>query len=285
MHCSKIGIITFSLTMTAAAAQGQTANHRTLTLDGARAVAAAAVTEARRLNAPGGAIAVVDDGGAVLFVERLDNTFPAAANIAVDKARTAALFRRPSKVLEDAILSGRTTLLAVADAPLQGGEPIMEDGVVVGAVGVSGAASAAQDEEIAAAAAAHFSGHVTNGMAGDPAVSYLETARVMDAFERGAPLLETPEYKIHASRREAPGQAEIHRRDTDILYVLRGTATFVTGERCRTAAPWPRMRFAAHPSPAARPSASSRATSWSSPTARHIGSARFTAPSFIMSSR
>jgi glc operon protein GlcG len=132
----------------------QTQARAVLTLDGARQAAAAAVTEARRLNAPGGAIAVVDDGGHLLYLERLDNTFPAAATVAIGKARTAALFRRPTKGLEDAIVGGRTTLLAVAEAPLQGGVPLMVNGVVVGAIGVSGAASAAQDTELAVAGAA-----------------------------------------------------------------------------------------------------------------------------------
>lgn len=134
-------------------AQGQTTERATLTLEGAKSVAAAAASEARRLNAPGGAIAVVDDGGNLLYLERLDNTFPAAAAISIGKARTAAIFRRPTKGLEDAIVGGRTTLLAVAEAPLQGGEPIVVNGVVVGAVGVSGAASADQDQMIAKAAA------------------------------------------------------------------------------------------------------------------------------------
>ena len=61
------------------------------------------------------------------------------------------------------------------------------------------------------------------------AVTQLDAARVRAAFAKGAPLLETAAYKIHASRRDAPGQAEIHTRDTDILYVLEGTARFVTG--------------------------------------------------------
>jgi glc operon protein GlcG len=148
--------LALALSALAGAAQGQVADKKVLTLDGAKQVAAAAAAEARRLNAPGGAIAVVDDGGYVLYVERLDNTFPAAANISIAKARTAALFRRASKGLEDAIVGGRTTLLNVAEAPLQGGEPIVIGGVVVGAIGVSGAASAQQDEEIAKAAADAF---------------------------------------------------------------------------------------------------------------------------------
>ena len=146
-------------TATAARLTGQAAqtmDRKVLTLAGARAVAAAAEAEVQRLSAPSGAIAIVDDGGNVLLVERLDNTFPAAANISVAKARTAALFRRPSKVLEDAIVGGRASLLNVADAPLQGGIPIVIGGQIVGAIGVSGAASADQDQAIAAAAAGAF---------------------------------------------------------------------------------------------------------------------------------
>ena len=127
----------------------------TLTLDGAKQVAAAAVAEARRLQAPSGAIAVVDEGGALLYLERLDNTFPAAAAVATEKARTAATFRRATSAFEDAIKGGRLALLGVAVmTPLQGGIPVVVDGVVVGAVGVSGAASAMQDDEIAKGAVA-----------------------------------------------------------------------------------------------------------------------------------
>lgn len=135
----------------------QVVDRAALTLEGAKSAAAAAAMEAKKLNAPGGAIAVVDEGGHLLYLERLDNTFPAAANIAAAKARTAALFRRPTKGMEDAIVGGRTTLLAVAEAPLQGGVPLIVNGVVVGAIGVSGAASADQDTEIALAGAAAFS--------------------------------------------------------------------------------------------------------------------------------
>src|SRR5206468_6708693 len=132
-----------------------TTSRPTLTLDGAKRVAAAAVEEARRLSAPSGAIAVVDDGGHLLYLERLDNTFPAAASVATEKARTAAQFRRPTGVFEDAIKGGRLALLGVqAMTPLQGGVPVLADGQVVGAIGVSGAASAQQDDDIAKAAVA-----------------------------------------------------------------------------------------------------------------------------------
>src|SRR6266699_429385 len=130
------------------AGRAQVVEKKALTLEGAKKIAAAAAAEARRNN-EGGVIAVVDDGGNLVYLERLDPTFPASAEIAIHKARTAALFQRPSKVLEDAISSGRTSLLKVAEAPLQGGEPIRVNGVIVGAIGVSGAASAARDEAIA----------------------------------------------------------------------------------------------------------------------------------------
>ena len=125
-----------------------------LTLAGARAVVAAAEAEARRLNTTG-AIAVVDDGGSLLYLLRLDNTFPAGAAVATDKARTAATLRMPTRNLEDAVKNGRTSLVAVAEmTPLAGGIPLIVDGQIVGAVGVSGAASATQDEELAKIAAA-----------------------------------------------------------------------------------------------------------------------------------
>jgi glc operon protein GlcG len=137
----------------ATSATAQTVEKRTLSLSGAKLVAAAAEAEAKKSSA-GGAIAVVDDGGNLLFLERLDNTFSAAANIAIAKARSAANFRKPTSVFEDAIKNGRIALVANPELlPLQGGVPIVLDGQVVGAVGVAGATSAQQDEELAKVAA------------------------------------------------------------------------------------------------------------------------------------
>jgi glc operon protein GlcG len=138
----------------ARAEQGMTTPARALSLEGARAVIAAAEAEAKRSGARG-AIAVVDEGGHVLATARLDGTFPAAAAIAVEKARSAALFRQPTRNFENAIKGGRTTLLGNTELfPLQGGVPIHVDGTVVGAVGVAGADSAQQDDDFATAAAA-----------------------------------------------------------------------------------------------------------------------------------
>src|SRR5581483_3475043 len=111
-------------------------------------------------NAPGGVIAVVDEGGNLMALERLDGTFAAGANISIGKARTAVLFKRPTKAFEDIIKNGRTAMVALPDAyftPLQGGVPITVDGQIVGGVGVSGASSAQQDEELAMAGAGVFS--------------------------------------------------------------------------------------------------------------------------------
>src|SRR5262245_31448345 len=131
-----------------------TVEKRVLTLTGARMVAAAAESEARRLNTTG-AVAVVDDGGNLLYLLRIDNTFPAGSYVAMDKARTAATFRMPTRNLEDAVKNGRTSLVAVTEmTPLAGGVPIVIEGQIVVAVGVSGAANAQQDEELAKVAAA-----------------------------------------------------------------------------------------------------------------------------------
>ena len=198
-----------------------------LTLPDARRVVSLALTEARRLEAPGGTIAVVDAGGHLVALERLDATFPASAVVAVEKARTAAVFRKPTRDFENAVTNGRTSLVAVdAMLPLQGGVPLVRAGVTIGAIGVSGAASAQQDDDIAGAAAAAFE---TGARSESADVAYLDTTQVATAFAKGAPLLENGHYKIHASRRDAPGMAEIHLRDTDIVYVLEGSASFVTG--------------------------------------------------------
>lgn len=195
-----------------------------------RQVVADAVAEAVRLAAPGAAIAVVDAGGHPLALERLDGTFAAAGTISFGKARTAALFGRPTRGMENAINEGRTALTAIVhevDAvPLQGGVPLVRAGRLVGAIGVSGAASAAQDDEIATAAAAAFEQRFP---ASPVAVSHVVGDEVRSAFAKGAPLVETGAYKVHASRRDAPGEAEIHQTDTDVFYVLSGEATFVTG--------------------------------------------------------
>src|SRR5438045_9752949 len=89
---------------------------KTLTIEGAKKVIAAAVAYAKKNNAPGGVIAVVDEGGNLMALERLDSTFAAGANISIGKARTAVLFKRPTKAFEDIIKNGRTAMVALTDA-------------------------------------------------------------------------------------------------------------------------------------------------------------------------
>src|SRR5262249_27177097 len=217
-------------------ANAQTVEKKTLTIDGARKVIAGAIAYAKKSNAPGGVIAVVDEGGNLMALERLDGTFAAGANISIGKARTAVLFKRPTKAFEDIIKNGRTAMVALSDAyftPLQGGVPIMIDGQIVGGVGVSGAASAQQDEELAIAGASVFSGDMktTETMPASRPVLFFDASQVNASFSKGAVLLDGTDrnYMVHTSRRDKPGQAEIHTLDTDIIYVMQGNARFVTG--------------------------------------------------------
>jgi len=124
-----------------------------LTLDGAKKIAAVAEAKAKSENARV-VIAVVDEGGSLLLLERLDDTQVASVNVGIDKARTAAIYRRPSKVFEDQVKNGRVSALALHGAvALQGGVPIIVEGKVIGAIGVSGE-TPGQDEDIAMAGAA-----------------------------------------------------------------------------------------------------------------------------------
>jgi glc operon protein GlcG len=205
----------------------QVTEKKSLTLEGARQVIAAAKDYAKKNNAPGGVIAVVDDGGNLIALERLDGTFTAGANISIGKAKTAVMFKRPTKFFEEIIKNGRTAMVSLPDfTPLQGGVPISIDGQIVGGVGVSGAASAQQDEELAIAGANSLSAAKTS------AVSFFDALTVSDAFSKGTVLIgddKGENYQVHASRREKSGLVEVHELDTDIIYVLEGTATVVTG--------------------------------------------------------
>ena len=122
---------------------------KNISLGAAKKIVAEAVVYAKANNAPGGAIAVVDAGGNLVYLERLDNTFAAASEVAIKKANTAALFKAPSSKLENAINGGRQALITVGHTFLQGGIPIIFEGQVIGAIGVSGSASAQQDEDMA----------------------------------------------------------------------------------------------------------------------------------------
>src|SRR5579863_4658751 len=126
---------------------------KVLTLEAAKLIAAAAQAEAKKHNW-NLVICVVDDGGHPIYLERMDGALLGSVQVAQDKARTAVLFKRPSKALEEALVGGRTAILKLAGAmPVEGGAPILMEGELIGAIGVSGA-SAAQDGQVAAAGVA-----------------------------------------------------------------------------------------------------------------------------------
>src|SRR5438874_5814707 len=226
-----------------ATSHAQVVEKKSLNLDGAKKAIVAAVDYAKKNNAPGGVIAVVDEGGNLMALERLDGTFAMGATISIGKARTAVLFKKPTRFFEELINKGRTAMTTVDGfTPLIGGIPIMVDNQVVGGIGVSGAASAAQDEELALAGANALMGNaakpdmpaptsnIENSLT-QPAqtATFIDSKNVSASFAKGMPLLETAGYKVHASRRVEPGQAEIHTLDTDVIYVVEGSATLVTG--------------------------------------------------------
>jgi uncharacterized protein GlcG (DUF336 family) len=202
----------------------------TLTADGARALIESAVNYARAHAAPGAAIAVVDAGGILIRLERLDGTFENASAISIGKARTAVLFGKPTRVFEEAVNKGRYAMLAVPEVapftPLMGGVPIEIDGRIAGAIGVSGAASAAQDDEIASIAAGEFIRRQTSATA---KVVHIPGDQVAAAFRHDSTLIEDPAFRVNASRRNGAGEAEVHLRDTDIFYVTQGSAELIVG--------------------------------------------------------
>jgi uncharacterized protein GlcG (DUF336 family) len=122
-----------------------------ITLEGAKKAMAAAEAEALKNNW-NVAIAILDAGANLILFQKMDHTQLGSVNIAIGKAKTAVNFKRPTKALEDMIAGGRQVFLAVEGiTPLQGGLPVMVDGKLIGAVGVSGVLSS-QDEQVAQAA-------------------------------------------------------------------------------------------------------------------------------------
>jgi glc operon protein GlcG len=150
-----IGVIVFALWTATASAQLPNPYGASITGENAKKVAAAALAEARKNNW-NMAAAVVDPAGDLVYFEKLDGTQAASVNIAVDKARSSARFKRPTKALQDVLAAGGEglRLLGLQGAvPVDGGVPILMDGKIVGAIGLSGGTSA-QDGQCAAAGAA-----------------------------------------------------------------------------------------------------------------------------------
>jgi uncharacterized protein GlcG (DUF336 family)/uncharacterized RmlC-like cupin family protein len=217
-----------SVSLAGASAEFSTIEVPALTHDGARQAAEAAAAAARgRGVAP--VIAVVDAGGELTYLWRPDAAQVASVRVASDKARTAAVFRRPSKNFEDQTAHGRPSALHLAGAvPLQGGLPLLADGRVVGAIGVSGASSADEDQELATIGVDAFAAATAA-----PTAAYFPTETVRAKFGTGGLLHDARVYKVDAGRRIGPGQAEYHENVTDVMFVIEGRATVVAGGRLR----------------------------------------------------
>jgi uncharacterized protein GlcG (DUF336 family) len=145
------GVVSMSL-LFVAGAFAQLATKKALTLEIAKQIAAAAEKEAAagKLTM---VIAILDDGGNLIYLERMDETQIGSIEVAQQKARSAVSFKRPTKVFEDAVAGGRTAILKLPGAiPVEGGLPLMVDGKIVGAIGCSGGTSQ-QDGVVAKAGA------------------------------------------------------------------------------------------------------------------------------------
>jgi uncharacterized protein GlcG (DUF336 family) len=130
----------------------QLADKKVLTLEAAKKIAHAAEAEAKKNNW-NVVIVVVDDGGHLIYLERIDGTQTGSVDVAIKKAQTAMSFKRPTKVFEDAVAGGRQVILGLHGAlPIEGGIPITVGGQIIGAIGVSGVKST-EDGQIAKAGA------------------------------------------------------------------------------------------------------------------------------------
>jgi len=146
-----IGVAVLVAMLVAGTATGELLTKMSLSLEDGRKAAAGAAAEAKKNNWKM-AIAVVDDGGHLIYFERIDDTQVASIDLSIGKARTALAFKRPTKALEDAINSGQNSaILSYPDVlPREGGIPIVMGGKVVGAIGVSGGKSS-EDTQVATA--------------------------------------------------------------------------------------------------------------------------------------
>jgi glc operon protein GlcG len=214
-----------AISIAGAAAEFSTAAVSALTYTGARRAAEAVAREcSKRGVAP--VCVVVDAGGELLYLWRPEEAQVASVGVATDKARTAAIYRRPSKDFEQQAASGRASALHLARAvPLQGGIPIVDQGEVIGAVGVSGASSADEDQELAV-----FGSQALAEPAGSSnGASFFGNEAVGAKFATGGLLLDAGAYKLDAGRRNAPGEVEYHAHTVDVMHVVEGNATVVTG--------------------------------------------------------
>jgi uncharacterized protein GlcG (DUF336 family)/mannose-6-phosphate isomerase-like protein (cupin superfamily) len=223
-----------AISIAAAAARFSTKEELVLTYEGARhAAEVVAAAAAERGVAP--VVSAVDSGGALMYLVRTDAAQVASVEVTTDKARTAAIYRRPSRDFEEQASNGRPSALHLARAvPLQGGMPIVVDHQVVGAIGVSGASSADEDQELAVIGANALARSSSNGRGANGA-AFFPSREVQERFEHGGLLLDSDHYKIDAGRRDGPGEAEYHEHVTDVMRVVQGSATVVTGGEMKDA--------------------------------------------------
>ena len=149
-----LSLLLMIFAMTGAVAQMPNPYGAPISLEHAKKAAAPALAEAAK-NGWNMAVAIVDPGGNLVYYEKMDNTQLGSANIAIDKARSAALFKRPTKAFQDALAAGgdgMRVLRLQGVVPIEGGIPLVMDGKIVGGIGVSGATSA-QDAQCAKAGA------------------------------------------------------------------------------------------------------------------------------------
>jgi glc operon protein GlcG len=214
-----------AVSLAGAAAAFATSAAPALSMTDARHAAQAVASEcARRGVSP--VCAVVDAGGELLYIWRPDGAQVASVGVAIDKARTAAIYRRPSKDFEEQASGGRASALHLARAvPLQGGIPISRDGQVIGAVGVSGASSADEDHELAGLGVDALD--PTDGSANG--ASFFDHDAVAAKFATGGLLLDAGTYKLDAGRRRSDGEVEYHAHTVDVMHVVQGSATVLTG--------------------------------------------------------
>ena len=147
-----LGILLLPLLVSALAMAADLGTKKVLTLSAAKQIAAAAESFARQNNW-NVVIAILDDGGHLIYLQRMDDTQIGSVEVAQQKGRTAVNFRRPSKVFQDLVTGGSPQMAQLPGAlAVEGGLPLIVEGAVVGAIGVSGVTSA-QDGQIAAAGA------------------------------------------------------------------------------------------------------------------------------------
>ncbi len=140
------------LLIAATVASAQLRDKKAVTLETAKKIAAAAEAEAMK-NGWKVVIAIVDDGGHLIYLQRIDDTQTASIDVAIQKAQGAVAYKRPTKVFEDAVAGGRNVVLSLPHSlPIEGGLPLVVDGQVIGGIGVSGV-MAQQDGIVAKAGA------------------------------------------------------------------------------------------------------------------------------------